>query len=164
MNQNFISTDEAKSASISDLKRTLSSNEVGISTQEAEKRKVLYGYNEITEKKINPIIKFLRYFWGPIPWMIEIAAILSAFIQHWEDFVIITTLLFVNAGVGFWQEHKAENAIELLKQNLAFLARVRRDDKWQQIPARELVPGDIVRVHLWEIIPADIRLMQGDYW
>jgi H+-transporting ATPase len=112
MNQNM-TTDEAKNASISDLKRALSSNEVGISKQESEKRLMQYGYNEISETKINPIIKFLRYFWGPIPWMIEIAAILSAFIQHWEDFVIITTLLFVNAGVGFWQEHKAENAIEL---------------------------------------------------
>ena len=160
---NIISTDEAKNASVSDLMRMLTSGEGGISIQEAQKRQTQYGYNEISEKKINPIIKFLRYFWGPIPWMIEIAAILSAFIRHWEDFVIITTLLFVNAGVGFWQEHKAENAIELLKQKLAFLARVRRDDKWQQIPARELVPGDIVRVRLGEIIPADIKLMQGDY-
>jgi H+-transporting ATPase len=163
MNQNIIDTDEAKKSSISDLKQKLSSGENGISTQEAEKRLMQYGYNEISEKKINPIVKFLRYFWGPIPWMIEIAAILSAFIQHWEDFVIITTLLFVNAMVGFWQEHKAENAIELLKQKLAFLARVRRDDKWQQIPARELVPGDIVRVRLGEIIPADIKLMEGNY-
>ncbi|MCX9026410.1 MAG: plasma-membrane proton-efflux P-type ATPase [Candidatus Methanoperedens sp.] len=159
----FIDTDEAKKSSINDLKQKLQSSENGISTQEAEKRLMRYGYNEISEKKINPIIKFLRYFWGPIPWMIEIAAILSAFIQHWEDFVIITTLLFVNAMVGFWQEHKAENAIELLKQKLAFLARVQRDDKWQQIPARELVPGDIVRVRLGEIIPADIKLIQGDY-
>ncbi|MCX9024947.1 MAG: plasma-membrane proton-efflux P-type ATPase [Candidatus Methanoperedens sp.] len=162
-NRNIISTDEAKNDSINDLMRSLSSGEDGITTQEAQKRQIQYGYNEISEKKINPIIKFLRYFWGPIPWMIEVAAILSAFIQHWEDFVIITALLFVNAVVGFEQEHKAENAIELLKQKLAFLARVRRDGKWQQIPARELVPGDIVRVRLGEIIPADIKLMQGDY-
>ena len=80
--------------------------------------------------------------------MIEIAAILSAIIHHLEDFAIIVTLLLVNAVVGFWQEHKAENAIELLKQKLALKARVRRDGKWLQIPARELVPGDIVRVRL----------------
>ncbi|VVB90769.1 Copper-exporting P-type ATPase B [uncultured archaeon] len=163
MNQNVIDSDEARIASLDDLKRTLSSSKSGISAQEAERRLIQYGYNEISEKKINPVIKFLRYFWGPIPWMIEIAAILSAFIQHWEDFVIITTLLLVNAGVGFWQEHKAENAIELLKQKLALKARVLRDGKWIQIPARELVPGDIVRVRLGEIIPADIKLMQGDY-
>ncbi|MCZ7403499.1 MAG: plasma-membrane proton-efflux P-type ATPase [Candidatus Methanoperedens sp.] len=162
-NRNIISTDKAKNDSINDLMRALSSDEGGILTQEAQKRQTQYGYNEISEKKINPIIKFLRYFWGPIPWMIEIAAILSAFIRHWEDFVIITTLLVVNAVVGFEQEHKAENAIELLKQKLAFMARVRRDGKWQQIPARELVPGDIVRVRLGEIIPADFKLMQGDY-
>ncbi|MCX9084678.1 MAG: cation-transporting P-type ATPase [Candidatus Methanoperedens sp.] len=75
-----------------------------MSSQEAAKRLVQYGYNEISEKKTSPILKFLSYFWGPIPWMIEIAAVLSAIIQHWEDFWIIFVLLLLNASVGFWQE------------------------------------------------------------
>lgn len=70
-------------------------------------------------KKVNPLIKFIRYFWGPIPWLIEVAIILSSIIQHWEDLGIITALLVLNAVVGFWQEHKADNAIELLKEKLA---------------------------------------------
>ena len=119
MNENLLSTEEAKKTSLNELKQSLSSSESGISSEEAKERLLQYGYNEISEKKTSPIVKFLTYFWGPIPWMIEIAAILSAMIQHWEDFVIIFALLFVNAGVGFWQEHKAENAIELLKQKLA---------------------------------------------
>ncbi len=155
--------EELKKASVKELLQELSSGENGISSQEAEKRLLQYGYNEITEKKINPVIKFLRYLWGPIPWMIEIAAILSAIIRHWEDFAIIFALLIINAVVGFWEEHKAENAIELLKQKLALKARVLRDGKWTQIPARELVPGDVVRVRLGDIIPADIKLMKGDY-
>lgn len=72
----------------------------------------------------------MGYFWGPIPWMIEIAAVLSIIIQHYEDFAIILTLLIVNAVVGFWQEKKADNAIELLKKRLALKDRVLRDGKW----------------------------------
>jgi H+-transporting ATPase len=135
----------------------------GLSSSEAAKRLQQYGPNEIPEKKVNPSVKFLSYFWGPIPWMIEVAAGLSIVIQHWDDFGIIFTLLIVNAVVGFWQEHKADNAIELLKKRLAPKARVLRDSAWREIPARELVPGDVVRVRLGDIVPADIKLMKGEY-
>jgi len=135
----------------------------GLSSEEVERKRQQYGSNEIPEKKVNPLRKFLGYFWGPIPWMIEAAAILSIVIQHWEDFAVIFTLLLVNAVVGFWQEHKADNAIELLKKRLAPKARVLRDGTWREIPAIELVPGDVVRVRLGDIVPADIKLMKGDY-
>jgi H+-transporting ATPase len=135
----------------------------GLTTAEAEKRLKEYGPNEIPEKKENPFIKFLSYFWGPIPWMIEAAVIMSAIIQRWPDFGIILTLLMVNAIVRFWQEHKAGNAIELLKQRLALKARILRDGKWREIPARELVPGDVARLRLGDIIPADVKLIEGDY-
>ena len=95
--------------------------------------------------------------------MIEIASILSIIIQHYDDFAIIFTLLIVNAVVGFWQERKADNAIELLKKRLAPKARVLRDGTWHEIPSKELVPGDIVRVRLGDIVPADVKLMKGDY-
>lgn len=135
----------------------------GLSSEDAAMKLVQYGPNELPEKKVNPFRKFLGYFWGPIPWMIEAAAILSLLIQHWEDFAIIFTLLVVNAVVGFWQEHKADNAIELLKKRLAPKARVLRDGTWREIPSRELVPGDVVRVRLGDIVPADVKLMKGDY-
>ncbi|HVP93050.1 MAG TPA: plasma-membrane proton-efflux P-type ATPase [Acidobacteriota bacterium] len=138
-------------------------NKSGLSTEEAEKRLKEFGPNEIPEKKISPIRKFLSYFWGPIPWMIEVAIILSAYIQRWEDFGIISALLIVNAVVGFWQENKADNAIELLKRRLAFNARVLRDGKWIEISARELVPDDIIRVRLGDVAPADAKLMEGEY-
>jgi H+-transporting ATPase len=96
--------------------------------------------------------------------MIEAAAILSAVVHHWEDFWIIFVLLVLNnAAVGFWQEHKADNAIELLKQRLAPKARGLRDGTWTEVEARELVPGDIVRVRLGAIVPADIELIDGNY-
>ena len=135
----------------------------GLSTEEVARKLQKYGTNEIPEKKVNPFRKFMGYFWGPIPWMIEAAAVLSVIIQHYEDFAIIFTLLIVNAIVGFWQERKADNAIELLKKRLAPEARVLREGKWLKIPSRELVPGDIVRVRLGDIVPADVKLMKGDY-
>jgi H+-transporting ATPase len=163
LDQNSLTTEEAKKADVDELLKKLAADQKGLSSLEAEKRLVQYGSNEIQEKKVNPLKKFLGYFWGPIPWMIEAAVIMSAVIQRWPDFGIILTLLMVNAIVGSWQEHKAGNAIELLKQRLALKARVLRDGKWQEMPSEKLVPGDIVRLRLGDIIPADVKLIDGDY-
>ena len=159
----IISYDEARKANVNELMERLSSHESGLSSSEAEARIQQYGPNEILEKKVNPIIKFLSYFWGTIPWMIEAAAILSAILSRWDDFVIIFLLLLMNGVVGFWQEHKADKAIELLKKRLAPTANVHRDGQWKSLPSQELVPGDMVRVRLGEIVPADIKLVEGDF-
>ena len=163
MSQDLPTTEEAKKADIDELLSKLSADKGGISSSEAEKRLTQYGPNEIQEKKVNPLLKFLRYFWGPIPWMIEAAVVMSAVIHSWADFAIILALLLVNATVGSLQERKAGDAIELLKKRLALKARVLRDGKWQETPAEKLVPGDIVRVRLGDIIPADVKLIEGDY-
>ena len=160
---NHVDTERAKKASINELYESLSSTRNGLSASEADIRLREMGPNEIPEEKINPLIKFVRYFWGPIPWMIEAAAVMSILIHHIEDFWIISALLLLNAVVGFWQEHKADNAIELLKQKLAPTAKVLRDSTWREVPARNLVPGDVVRVRLGDIVPADIKLIDGDY-
>jgi H+-transporting ATPase len=158
-----ITTEEAKKTSSAELFKKLDSSQNGLSSTEAQQRLLQLGSNEITEEKVSPLIKFLGYFWGPIPWMIEAAVVMSAILQHWSDFGIILMLLMLNAIVGFWQENKADNAIELLKQRLAPTARLLRDGKWLQKPAKELVPGDVVRVRLGDIVPADIKLVNGDY-
>jgi H+-transporting ATPase len=134
----------------------------GLSRNEAAQRLEQYGYNELPEKKTNPLLKFLSYFWGPIPWMIEAAAVLSAVVQHWDDFVIILLLLVVNAVVGFWEEYQAGNTIAALKSKLALKARVKRDGVWMVIPSRELVLGDVIRLRIGDIIPADASLLPGD--
>ncbi len=162
MDRSVITAEEAKKASLKELLQKLSANTKGLSSSEARDRLKLYGPNEIPEKKVNPILKLLRYFWGPIPWMIEVAAILSVLVRHWPDFFIILALLFVNAVVGFWEEFKAGNTIAALKAKLALKARVKRDDAWGTIPARELVPGDIIRLRIGDIVPADARLLDGD--
>jgi len=154
--------EDLKSLSLPELEKALESSAEGLSQAEAQKRLNQYGPNEIQEKKTHPLLKFLTYFWGPIPWMIEAAVILSAIVRHWADFWIILVLLLMNAVIGFWEEYQAGNAIEALKKKLALKARVRRDGVWKTIPSRELVPGDIIRLRLGEIIPADAKLLEGD--
>jgi H+-transporting ATPase len=147
---------------LAEIERRLGASTEGLTQAEAERRLAQHGANELPEEQVNVLLKFLSYFWGPIPWMIEIAAVLSAVVRHWEDFAIILVLLLMNAGVGFWEEYQAGNAIAALKSRLALRARVKRDGAWRTVPARELVPGDLVRLRLGEIIPADARLLAGD--
>jgi H+-transporting ATPase len=146
-----------------DLVCELSTLQNGLSSEEVARRVDEFGLNEIPEKKKSPILKFFKNFWGPIPWMIEAAVIMSIIDQQLDDFVIILSLLLLNAIIRFWEEHKADNAIELLKERLALTARVLRDGKWCVLPARELVPGDVIRVRLGDVVPADIRPIKGDY-
>jgi H+-transporting ATPase len=154
--------DDLKSLPLAEVEKKLGWSAEGLTQAEAEKRLAQYGSNEIEEKKTNELLKFLSYFWGPIPWMIEAAVILSAVARHWPDFGIILLLLVANAVVGFWEEHQAGNAIAALKATLAIKARVKRDGKWVTPAARKLVPGDIIRVRMGDIVPADARLLEGD--
>ena len=151
-----------KSVPIAEVEKTLDTSPDGLTQAEATSRLAKYGPNEIAEKKTNPLLKFLSYFWGPIPWMIEVAVILSGVVGHWPDFFIILLLLVANATIGFWEERQAGNAIEALKAKLAIKARVKRDGKWVTPPAKELVPGDVIRLRLGDIVPADARLLDGD--
>jgi H+-transporting ATPase len=147
---------------IRELMQRLGETGEGLGSQEAARRLEQYGFNELAEEKTSLLRRLLSYLWGPIPWMIEIAAILSLVVRHWADFAIIFALLIVNALVGFWEEYQAGNTIAALKAKLALRARVKRDGAWKNIPARELVPGDIIRIRLGDIVPADARLLEGD--
>ena len=155
--------DDIQTASVEKLFARFSSSPQGLSSSEAQKRLAQYGPNEIVEKRQNTLLRFLSYFWGPIPWMIEIAAGLSVILGHWDEFYIIMFLLVFNSMVGFWQEHKAANALEALRKALALKALVLRDGKWQEIPAKGLVPGDYIRIIQGDIIPADVKLVDGKY-
>ncbi len=154
--------DDLKSLPLAEVEKKLGSSPDGLSQAEAQQRLTRYGPNEIEEKQTNPFLKFLGYFWGPIPWMIEAAVILSAVARHWPDFFIILLLLVANAVVGFWEEHQAGNAIAALQAKLALKTRVKRDGKWTSPAVRELVPGDVIHLRLGDIVPADARLLAGD--
>jgi H+-transporting ATPase len=154
--------EDLKSLPMDELQTRLKSSPEGLTSVEAKQRLATYGPNEIAEKSVNPFLKLLTYFWGPIPWMIEIAVVLSGVLRHWPDFFVILVLLITNASVGFWEEHSAGKAIDALKAQLAITARVRRDGAWGTPAARDLVPGDVIRMRLGDIVPGDARLLDGD--
>ncbi len=143
------------------LARLQTDPKLGLSSDEVRARQQQYGLNRIAAKEKTWWQRLLARFWGPIPWMIEVAAVLSAAAHRWEDFVIILIMLLVNAFVDFYQESKALNAIEVLKNKLALRSRVLRDGRWQEVDAAELVPGDIVKLTIGNIIPADVQLIAG---
>ncbi len=157
-------TDEFKKQAVDETLKELGADlQKGLSSTEAQKRLQHYGPNAIEEKEEPLWHRIFRRFWGPIPWMIEIAGILSAAVKKWEDFIIIIIMLLVNAGLDFYQEGRALSALKSLKQKLAQQAIVLRDGEFRTVPAKELVPGDIIKLKIGDIIPADVQLLQGDY-
>ena len=151
------------SASVPDTLASLHVNpDTGLTGAEVDTRRQEQGYNEVAEQKGHPVIDFLRKFWGISAWMLELIMILSAVLGKYTDLVVVSALLIVNAVLSFAQERRAAGVVETLRKRLQVSARVRRDASWQVIPARELVPGDIVRVRPGDIIPADVKLLTGE--
>ncbi len=135
----------------------------GLTAAEAARRLAQYGPNALEDKTESKWRRLLQYFWGPLPFLIEAAAVISAIRRDWPDFGVVAGLLIYNAVVGFWQDDKAAKALAALKKGLAPRARVLRDGAWTSIAAAELTPGDIVSVAAGQIIPADLLLIEGDY-
>ncbi len=157
-------TDSYSGQNVADTLKALDVEpDLGLSGSEAARRLARHGPNEIEEKEEPLWHRVFRRFWGPIPWMIETAVLLSALAGKWEDFAIILVMLLVNAGLDFFQEHRALNALKALKARMARQVTVLRDGKYRVIPARELVPGDLVRLRIGDVVPADVQLMSGDY-
>ena len=133
----------------------------GLSDQEAQQRLQQYGPNSIPEQRPHPLLVFLSKLWGTVPWMLEATLLLQLVLGRSIDAVITLALLLVNAVLSFIQENRAQNALALLRQSLTIQSRVLRDGQWQLIPAEKLVPGDFVHLRMGDVIPADLRLFDG---
>ncbi len=159
---NRMSDQENNSESLQDvmvrLKCDLSS---GLDGEEVQARKKQYGINEIPDKKQNILLIFLRKFWGLSAWMIELIALLSWMVDRPLDMGLALFLLVVNALLSFFQEQRASKAALALKNRLQVTVRVLRDAQWSALPARELVPGDVVRVRSGDFVPADLMVAHG---
>ena len=150
-------------ASVSDTLAALSvSAETGLTKADVDARRKQFGYNEVAEAREHPLVAFLAKFWGLSAWMLELIMVLSAVLRKFSDLAVVSTLLVVNAVLGFSQERRAAGVVETLRKRLQVNARVRREGSWQIISARELVPGDIVRIRPGDIIPADAKLLSGE--
>lgn len=135
----------------------------GLDQQDVERRRQYFGFNEVSSQEEALWHRVLRRFWGPIPWMIEVAAILSALVGKWHDFLIIAVMLLVNAGLDFLQEHRALNALKALRQRLTTDIMVLREGRFTSISIKDLVPGDVIKLRTGNVVPADVLLFDGDY-
>jgi len=136
--------------------------QTGLSDAAVDARLHRYGPNEVPERRPRPLREFLKKFWGLSAWMLELIVVLSWVLQKYSDLVIVSGLLVVNAIVSFLQERRASGVIDTLRRRLQVTARVLRNRAWQLIPARSLVPGDIVRLRPGDFIPADVRMVSGE--
>jgi len=137
--------------------------ENGLDAQEVQKRLAKYGYNEISEKKVSFLVRLGKRFWGIVPWMLEATAVITFLLGKYPQTLVIVFLLLFNAAMSLWREKRARMAMVALKQRLRIRSRVKRDGKWSIIPARELVPGDLVRVRAGDLLPADVRIIDGSF-
>ncbi|XP_042497698.1 ATPase 11, plasma membrane-type-like [Macadamia integrifolia] len=141
----------------------------GLTTEAAQERLTIFGYNKLEEKKESKFLKFLGFMWNPLSWVMEAAAIMAIALANgggkppdWQDFVGIITLLVINSTISFIEENNAGNAAAALMARLAPKAKVLRDGRWSEEDAAVLVPGDIISIKLGDIVPADARLLEGD--
>ena len=151
-----------KRLSIEETLKALDTSLNGLSEEEARKRIEKYGYNEVREEKRNPVVEFLSRYWGPMPWLLELAIVLSVLLSHIIEAIIISALLTINVTIGFMHSRHAQKALEYLKKRLAVKVKVLRDDKWVLKDAGEIVPGDIIPVGLGDLVPADAKIVSGE--
>ncbi|MCL4509507.1 MAG: plasma-membrane proton-efflux P-type ATPase [Bacteroidetes bacterium] len=155
-------TSEYKKTSIDETLKLLETTESGLTGTDVKNRLGIFGHNAIEEKRGNPLLEFVRRYWGPMPWLLELAMALSFTLKHNIEGIIIFVLLTVNAIIGFMHSRGSQKAVELLKQRLAIKAKVLRDGDWSMVDAGGIVPGDIIVVKLGDIVPADAKIISGD--
>ncbi len=153
-----MNTAENKTMSEQEISRALE----GLTTGEADERRLQFGYNEIQEVKRNPLLAFLKRYWGPMPWLLEASIILTLVLKHYTESIIIFVLLTVNAVIGYMQSRNSHKAVELLKQKLEIKVKIFRNKEWALLDAREIVPGDMITLKLGDLVPADVCLLDGE--
>jgi len=162
MDSKIKSTSDYRKISLEETLKLLETTPDGLSDSQAKNRLVIFGPNEIVEKKNNVLLEFLLRYWGPMPWLLEFAMALSFVLKHYLEGVIIFVLLTLNVIIGHMHARGSQKAIELLKKKLAISAKVLRDGKWITQVARGIVPGDILVVKLGDIVPADAKIISGE--
>jgi potassium/sodium efflux P-type ATPase len=136
--------------------------QAGLSTDEATKRLNQQGPNELEAKKVSNLLRFLKQFNNSIIYILAAAAILTFFLHHYSDSIVIGLVIIANAFIGYFQEVSADNALSKIKELLVSESFVIRDGQLTTLPSRELVTGDLVRLEAGDSVPADLRLIDAD--
>ncbi|MEM3904334.1 MAG: cation-transporting P-type ATPase, partial [Sulfolobales archaeon] len=157
-----LSTKDFEKISLNDAFKLLNSELNGLSEEEAERRLSIYGPNIVEEKKESTLLEFLKRFWGPMPWLLEVAILLSLIIGHTIEAIIIACLLVINAVIGFIHHESSRKVLELLKSKLALRAKVLRGGSLKSVEASLIVPGDVIIVELGDVVPADCKVVEGE--
>ena len=139
----------------------LGSGPEGLAPREAARRLAAFGRNAVEKERPNRLLAFLKRYWGPMPWLLEIAMVLTFAIGHATEGIIIFVLLTVNAVVGFMQARNSGRAVDLLQSKLEVRTHVRRGGAFTEVDARDVVPGDIVELKLGDLVPADTLVLSG---
>ncbi|MFZ2071257.1 MAG: HAD-IC family P-type ATPase [Halobacteriota archaeon] len=155
-------TDEYKAIPVEEALKLLATTLDGLAESEAQRRLTLFGRNEIPTKKRHPVIEFLSRFWGPMPWLLEVAIVLSVILKHNLEAVIIAVLIVTNAGIGYRHQQSSQKSLELLRERLGIRARLLRAGKWATRDAASIVPGDIMVVQMGDVVPADAKIVSGE--
>ncbi|MGB7973069.1 MAG: HAD-IC family P-type ATPase [Roseiarcus sp.] len=134
----------------------------GLTAVEARARLERFGPNAVSDTDVPTLRMALEKFWAPVPWMLEAAVLLELALGKFIEAAIITALLVFNAALGVFQEGRAQATLAALKSRLALNASVQRDGAWATIPAAELAPGDVVKLSLGAVVPADVSLIAGE--
>jgi H+-transporting ATPase len=157
-----LSTKDFERVSLNEAFKLLNSELNGLSEEEAERRLSIYGPNIVEEKKESTLLEFLKRFWGPMPWLLEVAILLSLIIGHTIEAIIIACLLVINAVIGFIHHESSRKVLELLKSKLALRAKVLRGGSLKSVEASLIVPGDVIIVELGDVVPADCKVVEGE--
>jgi len=156
------STSEYEGISVKEALTLLKASTDGLTESEAKSRIGKFGENKIVEEKRNSLVEFFSRYWGPMPWLLELAMVLSYILGHYLEVIIVFVLLTINVTIGFLHERSSQKALKLLKKRLSVKAKVLRDGKWVMKDAAEIVPGDIFTAGLGDLVPADAKIVSGE--
>jgi H+-transporting ATPase len=162
MDNNYPDSSAYANSPMNEVLALLDTTMDGLTKDEAMNRIRKWGSNDIPEAKVNVLLAFLKRFWGPMPWLLEFAIILTFILHHNVESIIIATLLILNAIIGQMQARNSQNAVKMLKRKLQIKAKILRNGNWLLEDSKSLVPGDIVMIKLGDMVAADVYILDGE--
>ena len=139
----------------------LNTSDQGLTTEEVERRLASYGPNEFPVKTFSRLKIFTRQLANPVFYILIASALVTVFFGEWKQVIAIVAMMLLSIVLGFYNEYRAEQSVEKLKQRVALKALVKRNNQYTEIGSRDIVPGDIISLTIGDIVPADVRIIES---